>query len=286
MVSFIILHYKNLKDTLECIESIKKQKRKDYSIIIVDNGSLSDKEKLILEKESKDIIYNEENLGFATANNIGATYAIKKYKPDFLVVLNNDIVLMEDDFIDKIYDCYEKISFDFMGPKIITENGESVNPFPAYQTLEMVEEAIQKSKKLIRIYQSTLLTFLLHIYIKMKRLFVPQRHLENGKNSQSDVAVHGCCIIFSKKYYQKYNTVFYPGTFLYHEEEFLEYRRTKDHLITYYDSFINVFHKEGASLNTIFEKNREKLIFRNQEIIKSLKLLKELMLQENGSVKK
>lgn len=38
---FIILHYKNLQDTLECVNSIKKNiLEKSYKIIIVDNGSL------------------------------------------------------------------------------------------------------------------------------------------------------------------------------------------------------------------------------------------------------
>ena len=285
MVSFVILHYKNIKDTLDCIASIKKQNRHDYSIVIVDNGSLNDIEKEILKQESEDIIYNQENLGFATANNIGASYAIQKYAPDFLIVLNNDIVLTESNFIEKVYQSYKENSFDFMGPKIITDGGESVNPFPVYRSLESVEKAIHKAKKLIRIYQSFCLTFLLNVYMKLKHILIPPRHLENGKKSLKDVAIHGCCIIFSKKYYQKYDTIFYPGTFLYHEEEFLEYRRIQDHLISFYDSSIQVFHKEGASLNTIFEKNREKLIFRNQEIIKSLELLKQLMKHEEGSVK-
>lgn len=281
MVSFVILHYKNMEDTLECIKSIKKQKAYDYSIVVVDNGTLNDRDKKTLEKEVKDIICNQENLGFATANNIGASYAIKKYQPDFLVILNNDIVLIKENFIEKIYECYQKTSFDFMGPKIITNGGESVNPFLAYQTLESVEKAIQKSKKLVRIYQSALLTFFLNCYMKCKRLFIPPRHLENGEFSKKDVALHGCCLIFSKKYYQKYETIFYPGTFLYHEEEFLEYRRKRDHLISFYDASLEVFHKEGASLNKSFQTNREKLIFRNQEIIKSLELLKQIMINDS-----
>ena len=80
----------------------------------------------------------------------------------------------------------------------------------------------------------------------------------------------------NKKYYHKYKDIFYTGTFLYHEEEFLDYRRKRDKLITYYDADLEVFHKEGSSLNYTFFNNYDKLIFRNKEIIKSLELLKKL----------
>lgn len=286
MVSFVILHYKNIKDTLECIASIKKLESKSYSIVVVDNGTLSEKEKKVLKKETNHLICNEENLGFAKANNLGCSYAIKHFEPDFLVVLNNDIVITQKDFITKIESSYKKTSFDFMGPKIITSGGESVNPFPIYKTKEEVISAIEKSKKLIRIYRDPILNLMLHCYMKLKRLFRKPRHVENGIHSLKNVALHGCCIVFSKKYYRKYKDIFYPGTFLYHEEEFLEYRRNRDDLITYYDAKIEVFHKEGASLNAAFEKKqREKLIFRNQEIINSLSLLLNMM-QNNNEVKK
>jgi GT2 family glycosyltransferase len=110
-----------------------------------------------------------------------------------------------------------------------------------------------------------------------KRLFKKPLHMENGKISQYDVALHGCALIFSKKYYKKYKDVFYNETFLYHEEEFLNYRKNRDNLITYYDANLEIFHKEGASLNNRFNNNYEKLIFRNKEIVKSLKLLEDVM---------
>ena len=279
MVSFVILHYKNMKDTLECIASIRKMCMKEsYSIIVVDNVTLSESEKEILLQETPDVLCNEENIGFAKGNNVGIRYAISTYHPDFLVVLNSDIVLLQPDFISRIQSCYQETSFDFMGPKILTDGGESVNPFPVYRTLQEVNRAISKSKKLIFIYHSRILSFLLSCYMSIKRKIRKPKHLQNGTTSCYDIAVHGCCIVFSKSYYQRYEDVFYPETFLYHEEEFLEFRRVKDHLISFYDATIEVFHKEGASLNQAFEnQERKKLIFRNQAMVRSLSLLKQLM---------
>ncbi len=279
MVSFVILHYKNLKDTIECIESINKlNNQDDVSYVIVDNHSLSDEDLAKLKTYTNDIIINDSNLGFAKANNIGAKYAINKFHPDFLCIINNDIVIDDKDFVLKIYESYNKTNFDMMGPKILTDGGESVNPFPTYNTLEEVNNKIKYHQKLIKIYKSVILRNMLIIYMKTKRLFKKPIHLENGKISELNVSLHGCALIFSKKYYEKYDDVLYNDTFLYHEEEFLAYRARQDNLITYYDSNISLFHKEGSSLNESFKNNNyQKLIFRNQEILKSLYLLKDVM---------
>ena len=280
MVSFVILHYKNINDTIECIESIKKiDTDKEVSIIVVDNNTLEKEEEKRLLNYTKDLIKLNENKGFANGNNAGCEYAIKKYKPDFLCVINNDIVINQKSFVDEIYHAYEETNFDIMGPKILTNNGDSVNPFYAYQTIKEVEDKINYHKKLIRIYNNKVLRNLLNTYLYVKSKIKKEVHLLNGEESKYDVALHGCALIFSKKYYKKYKDVFYSGTFLYHEEEFLDYRRRRDHLITYYDSKLELFHKEGSSLNETFKNrnNYEKLIFRNQEIIKSLTLLETIM---------
>ena len=277
--AFVILHYKNLQDTIECIESIKKiDNNKDSAIVIVDNHSLDKDEIKRIEKYTKDLILLKENMGFAKGNNTGCKYAIEHYNPEFLCVLNNDILIEQKNFLEEIENCYKETKFDLMGPKIITDGGESVNPFPVYETLEEVEDRIKYHEKLNKIYNSILLRNLLQIYMRTKRLFVKGIHRENGIKSQYDIALHGCAIIFSKKYYEKYNDVFYNETFLYHEEEFLNYRKNRDHLISYYDSKLELFHKEGSSLNETFKNNNyQKLIFRNKEILKSLYLLKDIM---------
>ena len=278
MVSFIILHYKNLGDTCECIKSINKLPFKDKSIIVVDNNSLNKEEENELKKYTEDLILLDKNYGFANGNNRGCEYAIKKYKPDFLIVINNDTVINQNDFIDRIYEDYKKYEFDILGPKIITNNGDSVNPFYAYETLDVINERINYSKKLIKIYKNVILRNLLKIYVKTKRLFKKNIVRENGKETKLNVALHGCALIFSKKYYKRYKDVFYKGTFLYHEEEFLNYRKNRDNLITLYDKDLEIFHKEGSSLNVSFNGDYyKKMIFRNEEIVKSLTRLKEVI---------
>lgn len=284
MVTFVILNYKNMKDTIECIHSIKElNTSKKISIVVVDNHSECPQDMKKIKPLCDKLIELNENVGFAKGNNVGANYAIDKYHPDFLVVINNDTIIEEKDFIEKIYALEKETRFDVLGPKILTKGGESVNPFKAYQTIEEVDEELSKSKKLIKIYQSKVLRTLLKAYFRLKYLLIKPYHQENGAKRQFGVALHGCALIFSKKYYQKHNDVFYNETFMYHEEEFLEYRRRKENLIFVYDPDITIFHKEGATLNKRFQDNYEKLIFKEKERMSSLSKLRKV-LEENKEI--
>ena len=280
MISFIILHYKNIKDTIECIESIRKLKtKKSVSIIVVDNHTLSNEELKKIKEYTEDVILLKENMGFAKANNKGCEYAVKKYHPDFLVVINNDTILSQDNFIDQIYTIYKETSFDMLGPCIHCKEGSgSVNPYNPLKNKEEVKQEKSYQQKLIKYYQNPLLYYLLTLAIKIKGVFKHREPMRNGRERKTNVALHGCAIIFSQKYYEKFADVFYPNTFLYHEESFLYLRVKENNLISVYDPSIEIIHKEGASLSKEMNNNeRKKLLFRTKEIIKSLTILEKEM---------
>lgn len=277
MVSFVILNYKSTNDTIECINSIKKLKG-DYSIIVVDNNTFNCDEINTIKKLTPDLVLLDSNVGFAKGNNAGAKYAIDKYHPDFLCIINSDIVINQIDFIEQINNLYKEYNFDILGPKILPEESESCNPFPVYKTLEQVEEKIKYHNRLINIYQSKFKRFLLKIYL-LKNIFKKKVKNTNGLKDELNVGLHGCALIFSSKYYEKYEDIFYPHTFLFHEEEFLYLKARKDNLITLYSPKIELIHKEGQSLNKEYKNNYQKLIFRNKEIVKSLELLKTEMMK-------
>ena len=187
-------------------------------------------------------------------------------------------VLTQKDLLKRIHNIYDKHPFDALGFKIITKDGDSVNPFPVYDNLDKVNKAIDREEMLLKIYNSKFKRFLLRSYSKFKRFIKKPKHLENANCFMEDVALHGCAIIFSKRYYEKYKDCFYSHTFLYHEEEFLDYRRRKDNLKFIYDPDIEIFHKEGSSLNYDYNDDLyRKLIFREKNILKSLHQLKQLM---------
>lgn len=279
MMTFVILHYNNIDETIECLDSLEKF---NSNIVVVSNSKDYDNLKMIEKRVSK-VIINEENIGFAKANNIGCKYAIEHFQPDFLCVINNDVIIEQKDFITQVEKLYKKYKFDILGPKILPEESDSCNPFYAYKTLDEVRARIKYTEKLIKIYQNKFLRQLLNIYLKVKAPFRKEKKTTNGSSDQLNVALHGCALIFSKKYYKKYNDVFYNGTFLFHEEEFLALRAKENNLVTLYSPKIELYHKEGSSLAKKFQKQKyDSLIFRNKEILKSLKLLEKEMLKQEA----
>ncbi len=273
---FIILHYNNIKDTQECIQSIRNLDTPSKIIVVSNSKDLEQLNHLKLLVD--DLIINEENMGFAKANNIGAKKAIERFHPEFLIVINNDTIIEQANFLHVIEYDYEKYRFDVLGPRIDTDGGDSVNPFYTYDTLENINKQIHGCKKTIKIYSNIFFRYVYQILRMIKHLFVKSKTVfTNGNQMKFNVSLHGCALVFSKQYYERFDYPFYNGTFLYHEEEFLSYRRRKYHLTFMYDPVLRIFHKEGASLNYSYNTNYKKVIFKAQERLKSLEKLKYII---------
>jgi hypothetical protein len=67
-VSIIILNWNGLKDSTECLQSLKKIDYDNYDVIVVDNNSVGNDVEVI-QNEFGDyinkVIINKENLGFS-----------------------------------------------------------------------------------------------------------------------------------------------------------------------------------------------------------------------------
>lgn len=277
MFSFIILHYKNIDETIECLTYLQKLDLKDSHIIIVDNNTLNNSEEKLIKKFTKDILKLDQNYGFAKANNKGIEYAKSKYNSKFYIVMNNDVYISDKDFLNIISKDYEKYHFSMLGPSITSPSGESVNPFPAIKDIGALNNEIKRCEKLIRIYSNPLSYWLLKTGIKIKHFLKKPEVPVNGSEVLTDAPLHGCCLIFSKDYIDRYKYPFYNETFLFHEEEFLYQRVLKDNLVSVYDPKLMVFHKEGSSIKKSNKKERLSKLFREKTRLKSLNLLLESM---------
>jgi GT2 family glycosyltransferase len=118
----ILVNYNGFDDTRNCIKSIKQSIGELPFIVIVDNAS-KDLDKLELLKtdyELLKIIYNEENIGFGKANNIGVDWALKNLETNYIFLLNNDTVV-EQDSIEKLIDNFPSDAETILAtPKILT----------------------------------------------------------------------------------------------------------------------------------------------------------------------
>lgn len=277
MFSFIILHYKNIEETVECLTYLQKLDLSNSHIIIVDNNTLSTSEEKLIKKFTKDILKLDQNYGFAKANNKGIEYAKKKYNSKFYIVMNNDVYISDKNFLNIIVNDYENYHFDMLGPSITSPSGESVNPFPVIKDEESLTKEIKRCEKLIKIYSHSISYYLLQTGIKIKHLLKKPLVPTNGNEVLTSAPLHGCCIIFSKNYIDKYKYPFYNETFLFHEEEFLYQRVIKNDLVSLYDPKLTVFHKEGSSIKKSNKKERLSKLFREKTRLKSLYVLLDVM---------
>jgi len=89
-IAIIIVNWKQYELTTNCLLSLKKLEYKNWKVILVDNESNFEKINKIKSDFTKvEVIECKENLGFASANNIGIKYAIKN-KFEYVMLLNND----------------------------------------------------------------------------------------------------------------------------------------------------------------------------------------------------
>ena len=123
-ISIIIENYNASKMLDDCIVSIKQYSADiDKEIIVVDNNS-DDTIQWVAEKHN-DVIFilNQENYGFAKANNQGIAIARGKY----ILILNNDTLFVEKT-LNEIIGFYESQSDKlFIGCKLINADGTMQN---------------------------------------------------------------------------------------------------------------------------------------------------------------
>ncbi len=109
MVCIILINYNGKVDTEECVKSIKKNLA-DFKIIIVDNNSIMGQVEYndVIDRKCCEIVYLDENIGFAAGNNIGLQRA-KEFNPEYYFILNNDTTI-PDDCIEKLIEKSQKES--------------------------------------------------------------------------------------------------------------------------------------------------------------------------------
>lgn len=121
-VAIIICTYNQQKLLEESLESLrKKTSYKNYKTFVVDDSGKGEIGKDI-EKRFRwvDVTINKINKGFSGANNVGIKKAIKEYNPDYILLLNDDIEIIEENWLKKMVEAGDKEKkVGIMGCKIL-----------------------------------------------------------------------------------------------------------------------------------------------------------------------
>lgn len=162
-VAIVVLNWNGWPDTIQCIESIHRLSASNYDIIVVDNNSSdssienirrycegagrSGNNPIYLFEVFEDVtnqigldlssyygvdpgrrmilIKNHENYGYARGNNIGIRFALNALKSDYILVLNNDVIIEDTEMLNKLLDTMSKDGrIGAVSPMLRSTNGE------------------------------------------------------------------------------------------------------------------------------------------------------------------
>ena len=115
--SIAIVTYNNAELNRLCLETLfARTEWPNFEVIVVDNASQDGTVDLLREFEQKHanltVIYNDQNLGFAPANNI----ALRRATGDYIVLLNNDTAVPRGWLSTLIRHLEERPSIGLIGP--------------------------------------------------------------------------------------------------------------------------------------------------------------------------
>ncbi len=285
-ISVVILHYNDAGMTEKYIDNLSGLDWTgiDHHIIVTDNASPDGSGQILYRKYEDDphvsVLLLEENEGFARGNNAGIKYAISNFDPDLIIVSNNDIIIEDHDLPGKLVSVYKRTGFAVFGPDIysITRNYHQSPVRDHYLSSDELKNKIRSINRSLRILHllDTLKLYDLLRNIKLK--IRPDNNDADGYDRyREDVVLQGAFFVLSKDYLTEYPDGLYPGTFLYMEEDLLNYRAKKSNLKTVYDPSIQVKHLEGASTHAILGDRCRKYIYELEQTRESCKEMLKIL---------
>lgn len=261
MFGYVVLHYQNTEVTEKCVKALLENFEQS-PIVIVDNCSPNNSGKLLKQKYERNtrivVLINDTNSGFARGNNLGYVYIKKEFPVDYIVVMNNDVVIDDIEFQNTTSEFMNDKNVDVCGPDIVTLKKNHQNPLALEPlTTDYLRKRVKRDRIKCEILKNNLVYIMYQKY-KMSNV-IPIR----GKQPEAlDCILHGSCVIFGKKFIETENFAFLPITYMYNEEAILyDYLKYKGY-ITGYCSDSKVLHMEGIATSSRLKRDKNKILFR------------------------
>lgn len=247
-IGIVILNYLTWEDTIECIDSIKEQNYQDYEVVVVDNFSNNSSYEILTKEYINDdnvhVIQAGANLGYAKGNNLGIKYCTDHLLVKNILILNNDTVMVTDDYLSKLNEMDYCENVGAVGTKIVGSDGLDQNP---------IQVSISTRQILKSIFGSILGSLGLSFSPKSKK----QKPIEQKEINKSDLVgshyiLHGSAIFLTENYLTRFRG-FYPETFMYFEENILALIMEKLGLKMVYNDSVYIYHKEAQTSTKTFD---------------------------------
>lgn len=278
---FVVLQYNKSELTIECVRSIRNLNRygSDVKIIIVDNNSEQNHVDAIEREFSGNseilLIRSKENKGFSGGNNIGYRFARNELNAKFCVVINNDTLINQNDFIEKSITLFNDYSYSILGPDVCVNESRHENPWNDYifsiaDFKHLRDTRIKEREKYLG---------------NQKGTFEKVGRSTTSSKLTFDPLLQGAAFIVSPIYMANHENLFDERLFLYGEEFLLATDCLINGDLCLYSSELKVIHHEGASTADLPTHN--KMMLGYDSAIKSIDLcLNRLERKNNASLGK
>lgn len=278
---FVVLHYLAPEMTRRCVDALL-QMHWNASVVIVDNAS-PDGSGAVLKaeyaaKKEVTVLCNPSNLGFARGNNVGYDYLVKKGGCNFIVVMNNDVIIDDPLFPGKVAEIYSQTAFAVLGPDVL-------NPVSGIHQSPVSLESFKESD--LREVDGRYAGYLRNYYWKRFKWSLKKALLHSGPKKHKPAVfytgrmegavLHGACFVFSEIFISARPYCFNPSTFMYLEEGILQFECMRDGLKMVYDPSLRVLHFEDVSTDVAFGSEARKDRFKFEQTRKSIAVLLDLM---------
>lgn len=228
-----LITFNDDKSTRECLDSLEKLNKKNFelAVVVIDNAS---KEKFEAAKEYKNfdlkILTSSENLGFSGGQNLGIKYALDS-DADFVLVLNNDVVV-DENLIIELLNAFDE-SIGIVSPKIYFASG-----------FEYHKDRYKENER-------SKVFWYAGGEIDWKNIIGKHRGVDEVDKGQYEVKQEtevgtGCCMLVKRKVLESVG-IFDEKFFLYYEDADLSVRvRKKGFKILYVPKAV-LWHKNAAA---------------------------------------
>jgi GT2 family glycosyltransferase len=118
-VDAVVVHYGSAADTRECLASLRRAGVPADSILVVDNSAEAGVAgRLAAEFPGLAVRGGAGNAGYAAAANAGIAWA-RERGGEFALLLNNDTVIEQGDFVARLVQCARRSGADLAAPVVL-----------------------------------------------------------------------------------------------------------------------------------------------------------------------
>lgn len=283
VICFSVLHYQNDSDTIKCVDSILKLPHYGHKVyvVIVDNASTNNSYVHLVNKYSNEkgvfILHSDVNGGFAKGNNIGYRYSRNTLTAEIIIVLNNDVIIEQNNFIEVLTQINVQKNVDIIGPQIINTYNHNQNPLRMYRlsTTRIIKDLVFNFCMGYIVYQIPIINQKVARLLekrRAKRQMINEVSINNDSELRN-VVLHGAAICYCNNYIQNENQAFLEETFLFGEEDILFDYAKKKHYVSLYSPEIRIKHNEDGAIKLITKSELNKRKFMSKNKVHSLFIL-------------